>query len=133
MKDSDTTNLYSNKLGILNAIDKDIKYNILADKEKSILYEQEMDELDKKYFFDLFNRKIIEMNSSEYFKFILSLCPCEETDHITEENMEELSVLFYRVLTLKACERDSINAMEKMIPGHSKDYEKNRFLTTDTK
>ncbi|EKQ56203.1 MULTISPECIES: helix-turn-helix transcriptional regulator [unclassified Clostridium] len=132
LEDSDNTH-YSNKLGILNAIDKDVENNILAVEEKRVFFEQEMDELDKKYFFDLFNRKTSRMSPHEYFKFILSICPFSESDHISEEDMEELSVLFYRLVTLKAYERDSLNEMEKMIPGQSKKYEKNRFVTTCTK
>lgn len=132
LEDSDNAH-YSNKLGILNAIDKDIKNNILADEEKRVLFEHEMDELDKKYFFDLFNRRTSIMSPHEYFKFILSLCPFSELDHISEEDMEELSVLFYRLVTLKAYERDSLNELEKIDPGYSKRYEKNRFVTTNTK
>lgn len=132
LEDNDNT-FYSNKLGILNAIDKDINNNILAAKEKSDLYEKEMDKLYKKYFFDLFNRKTSRMNPHEYFKFILSLCPFSESDHINEEDIEELSVLFYRLVTLKAYERDSLNEFEKIDPGYSKRYEKNIFVTTCTK
>jgi transcriptional regulator with XRE-family HTH domain len=128
LEDVNSANLYSNRLGILKAIDKDIEKNVLADKEKSQVYENEMDELDKNYFFDLFNRRTSPMTPSEYFKFILSLCPFEETNHITEEDMEELSILFYRLLTLKSCERDSLNEIEKSLPGHSKKYEKDKFM-----
>lgn len=133
LEDVNSANLYSNRLGILKAIDKDIENNVLADKEKRQVYEHEMDKLDKNYFFDLFNRRTSSMTPSEYFKFILSLCPFKETDHITEEDMEELSTLFYRLLSLKSYERDSLNEMEKMIPGHSKKYEKDRFVTTNQK
>ena len=133
LEDVTSDNLYSNRLGILKAIDKDIENNILADKEKRELYEHEMIELDKKYFFDLFNRRTSTMTPSEYFKFILYLCPFREPDHITDEDMEELSILFYRFLSLKSHERDSLNEMEKLLPGHSKKYEKNNFVTTNSK
>lgn len=129
LEDSDNTH-YSNKLGILNAIDKDIKNNVLAAEDKRVLFEQELDELDKKYFFDLFNRKTSSMNPYEYFKFILSISPLDETNQISEEDMEELSVLFYRLVTLKAYERDSLNESEKIDPGNSKKYEKHNFLKT---
>lgn len=46
---------YLNKLGILNAIDKDIENTVLVEKEKSILYEDKINDLYKKYFFNLFN------------------------------------------------------------------------------
>lgn len=132
LEDSDNTH-YSNKLGILNAIDKDIKNNVLAAEDKRVLFEQELDELDKKYFFDLFNRKTSSMNPYEYFKFILSISPLDETNQISEEDMEELSVLFYRLVTLKAYERDSLNESEKIDPGNSKKYEKHNFLKTYAK
>lgn len=124
---------YSNKLGILNAIDKDIENTILVEKEKSILYEDKINDLYKKYFFDLFNWKTAKMNSHECFTFILSLSPLNKINHITEEDIEELSVLFNRLLSLKAYERDSLNEIEKKDSGHSKGYEKNNFLKTHTK
>ncbi|WP_160687652.1 helix-turn-helix transcriptional regulator [Clostridium sp. C2-6-12] len=133
LEDVNDANLYSNRLGILKAIDKDIENNVLADKEKRQVYENEMDELDKNYFFDLFNRRTSLMTPGEYFKFILSLCPLKETNHITEEDIEELSILFYRLLTLKSYERDSLNATEKILPGHSKKYEKYEFVTRNQK
>ena len=124
---------YSNKLGILNAIDKDIKNTILVEKEKSILYEDTINDLYKKYFFDLFNWKTAKMNPHEYFTFILSLSQLNEINYLTEEDIEELSILFNRLLSLKAYERDSLNELEKKNSGHSKRYEKNNFLTTHTK
>ena len=92
-----------------------------------------MNELYEKYFFDLFNWKTIKMKPNDYFKFILSLYPLDEIDNFTEEDLIELSILFYRFVTLKSHERNSINENEKIIPGNSKHYEKNNFLTTTTK
>lgn len=132
LEDNSNTN-YSNKLGILNAIDKDIKNTLNAEKEKCDLYEFEMKEAYEKYFFDLFYWKTSRMEPHEFFKFILSIYPFSETDYINEEDIEELSILFYRFLTLKRYERESLNKMEKMIPGQSKDYEKTRFVTINPK
>lgn len=53
--------------------------------------------------------KKINMMPHDYFKFILSLCPLIEINHLTNEDFNELSILFYRFLTLKAYERDAIN------------------------
>ncbi|AWK52533.1 XRE family transcriptional regulator [Clostridium beijerinckii] len=132
LEDSTNTH-YSNKLGILNALDKEISNTLNSEKEKCDVYEFEMKALYEKHFFDLFYWKTSRMQPQDYFKFILSLSSFSESDHITEEDMEELSILFYRLTTLKACERDSLNEMEKMTPGNSKKYEKNRFVTTSTK
>jgi transcriptional regulator with XRE-family HTH domain len=131
--DGDSTNFYSNKLELLKAIDKDIKNIIDVEKEKSDIYQFEMNELYKRHFFDLFNWKTSTMKPHDYFKFILSLCPLNETHHITEEDINELSILFYRFLTLKFHERNSLNENEKILPGNSKKYEKNNFITTTTK
>ncbi|GEQ21760.1 MULTISPECIES: helix-turn-helix domain-containing protein [Clostridium] len=133
LADGDNTNFYSNKLELLKAVDKDIKNIIDVDKEKSDSYQLEMNELYKKFFFELFNWKTSVMKPHDYFKFILSLCPLHETDHITEEDINELSILFYRFLTLKYHERNSLNEDEKILPGNSKKYEKNNFMTTTTK
>jgi hypothetical protein len=52
------------------------------------------------------------MPPHDYFKFILSLSPLNETNYLTEEDLNELSILFYRFLTLKAHERNAINENE---------------------
>jgi hypothetical protein len=49
------------------------------------------------------------MTPHDYFKFILSLCPLNETNNLIKEDLNELSVLFYRFLTLKVHERNIIN------------------------
>lgn len=49
------------------------------------------------------------MTPEDYFKFILSLYPLTETNDLTEEDLNKLSILFYRFLTLKTHERNSIN------------------------
>jgi transcriptional regulator with XRE-family HTH domain len=133
LADVDNKNFYSNKLELLKAIDKDIKNTIDVEKEKSDLYQSEMNTLYNNYFFDLFNWKTLGMKPHDYFNFILSLCPLHETDHISQEDINELSVLFYRFLTLKYYERNSLNEAEKILPGNSKKYEKINFLTTPTK
>lgn len=130
LSDCDNQNFYSNKLELIKSIEKDIKNTIDVDKEKSELYQFEMNELYKKYFFDLFNWKTLNMMPYDYFKFVLSLCPLNQIDSITEDDVNELSVLFSRFLDLKYHERNSFNESEKILPGNSKTYEKNNFLTT---
>jgi len=130
---SDNVNLYENKLELLKSIDKDIKNTIDVEDETSNTYELEMNELYKKYFFDLFNWRTIKMKPHEYFKFILSLCPLDEINNFTEEDLHELSILFYRFVTLKSHERNIINDHEQIVPCNTKHYEKNNFLTTNTK
>lgn len=133
LDNNDSVNSYANKLELIKAIDKDIKNTIDVEKEKSTQYELEMNELYNKSFFDLFNWKTIKMEPHDYFKFVLSLCPLDEINNFTEEDLHELSILFYRFVTLKSHERNSLNEDEKIIPGNSKNYEKNNFLTTTTK
>lgn len=133
LDNSDSVNPYANKLELLKSMDKDIKNTIDVEKEKSTQYELEMNELYNKYFFDLFNWKTIKMKPHDYFKFILSLCPLDQINNFTEEDFNELSILFYRFVNLKSYERNSLNEDEKIIPGNSKHYEKNNFLTTTAK
>lgn len=133
LDNGETTNFYSNKLELTKAIDKDIKNTIDVGEEKIKDYELRMNKLYKAYFFDLFNWKTIKMKPHDYFKFILSICPLHEIDYLTEDDLNELSALFYRFLTLKFHERSSINETENIVPDSSKQYEKNNFLTTTTK
>ena len=133
LESSDSVNLYANKLELLKSIDKDITNTIDVEDEKSNQYELEMSALYNKYFFDLFNWKTIKMKPHEYFKFILSLCPLDEINSFTEEDLHELSILFYRFVTFKSHERNIINDNEKIVSCNTKQYEKNNFLTTITK
>jgi len=133
LDNSNEVNPYANKLELLKSIDKDIKNTIDVEKEKSNQYEFDMNELYEKYFFDLFNWKTIKMKPHDYFKFVLSLCPLHEIENFTEEDLNELSILFYRFINLKSHERNSLNENENIMPGNSKRYEKNNFLTTTTK
>ena len=82
---------------------------INVEKENINNSELEITELYNKYFLDLFKWKTINMTPHDYFKFILSLYPLNETNHLTEEDLNELSILFYRFLTLKTHERNAIN------------------------
>ncbi len=81
---------------------------INAEKENTNNPESEITELYNKYFLDLFKWKTVNMTPHDYFKFILSLYPLNETTNLTEEDLNELSILFYRFLTLKAYERNAI-------------------------
>ena len=82
---------------------------INVEKENTNNLESEITELYNKYFLDLFKWKTINVTPHDYFKFILSLYPLSETNDLTEEDLNELSILFYRFLTLKAHERNAIN------------------------
>lgn len=82
---------------------------INVEKENINNSELEITELYNEYFLDVFKWKTINMTPHNYFKFILSLYPLNETTYLTEEDLNELSILFYRFLTLKAHERNAIN------------------------
>lgn len=97
-----------NELKTIKVVDKKLNNIINEEKENTNNSELEINELYNKYFSDLFKLKTINMNPHDYFKFILSLCPLTEVNHLTEEDLNELSVLFYRFLTLKVHERNVI-------------------------
>lgn len=78
-------------------------------------HDLDMAELYDKYFLDLFTWKTLDMTHDNYLKFILSLYPLEEIDHLTEEDFNELSVLFYKFLTLISIKRESIDNKIRMI------------------
>ncbi|AGX41482.1 helix-turn-helix domain-containing protein [Clostridium saccharobutylicum] len=98
--------LYTNNTEKTSLIELD---TINEEKENTNNLELEIAELYNKYFLDLFKWKTINMNPHDYFKFILSLYPLNETNHLTEEDLNELSILFYRFLTLKVHERNALN------------------------
>ena len=82
---------------------------INVEKENTNNLELGINELYNKYFLDLLKWKTINMTPQDYFKFILSLYPLNKTNNLTEEDFNELSILFYRFLTLKAHEINIIN------------------------
>lgn len=88
---------------------------INVEKENTNNSEPEIAKLYTKYFLDLFKWKTINMTPHNYFKFILSLYPLNQTNHLTEEDFNELSILFYRFLTLKTHERNAINENKVLI------------------
>lgn len=98
--------LDTNNIGKTHLIESD---NINAEKDITNNSELEIAELYNRYFLDLFKWKTVNMTPHDYFKFILSLCPLNETNELSEEDFNELSVLFYRFLTLKVFERNVIN------------------------
>ena len=108
----DVKDIAANSLNVIDpskVLDKSIKGDTDVQKEKINPYDLGMDELYKKYFLDLFNWKTLDMTPHDYFKFILSLYPLKETEHMTEEDFNELSILFYKFLTLISIKRDSID------------------------
>lgn len=60
------------------------------------------------------------MTPQDYFKFILSLYPSNGTNYLTEEDLNELSILFYRFLTLKVHERNAFNENKVLNPNFLK-------------
>lgn len=131
--DNPTTNIYADKIGMNEAIDYYIDITENAANSINKQHELAMKEQYEKYFFKLFNWKTINMQPKEYFKFILSISPLDMVNHLTECDLNELSVMFSRFVSLKSYERNALSESEKIVPGSSKNYEKNNFLTNHTK
>ena len=131
--DNPTTNIYADKIGMNEAIDYYIDITENADHSISKQHELDMKEQYEKYFFKLFNWKTINMQPKEYFKFILSISPLDTVNHLTECDLDELSVMFSRFVSLKSYERNALSESEKIVPGSSKNYEKNNFIINHIK
>lgn len=131
--DNPTTNIYADKIGMNEAIDYYIDITENAANSINKQHELDMKEQYEKYFFKLFNWKTINMQPKEYFKFILSISPLDTVNHLTECDLDELSVMFSRFVSLKSYERNALSESEKIVPGSSKNYEKNNFLINHTK
>lgn len=125
--------IYKNKLSINDAVSHNIKNTINNNNKQSESYEDEMCELYNKHFFELFNWKTINMQPKEYFEYMLSISPIHDIDFLTAQDISELAVMFSRFLLLKACERNTLNDNEKIVPGSSEKYEKNNFLNNGSK
>lgn len=131
--DNPTTNIYADKIEMNEAVKYYIDITANADNSISKQHEFDMKKQYEKYFFKLFNWKTINMQPKEYFKFILSISPLDMVNHLTECDLDELSVMFSRFVSLKSYERNALSESEKIVPGSSKNYEKNNFLTNHTK
>ena len=131
--DNPATNIYSDKIEMNEAVRNYIDNTINVDNGTNKQYEFDMNKLYEEYFFKLFNWKTINMQSKEYFKFILSISPLDTVNHLTECDLNELSVMFSRFVSLKCYERNALSESEKIVPGSSKNYEKNNFLNNHTK
>lgn len=131
--DSPTNNIYADKIEMNEAIKHYIDITDNADNSISKQHELDMRKQYEKYFFKLFNWKTIDMQPKEYFKFILSISPLDTVNHLTECDLDELSVMFSRFVSLKSYERNALSESEKIVPGSSKNYEKNNFFTNNTK
>lgn len=131
--DNPTTNIYADKIGMNEAVKYYIDITENADHSISKQHELDMKKQYEKYFFKLFNWKTIDMQPKEYFKFILSISPLDTVNHLTECDLDELSVMFSRFVSLKSYERNALSESEKIVPGSSKNYEKNNFLINHTK
>ncbi|MDU4848510.1 helix-turn-helix transcriptional regulator [Clostridium sp.] len=131
--DNPTTNIYADKIEMNEAIKHYIDMTTNADNSISKQHELDIKEQYEKYFFKLFNWKTMDMQPKEYFKFILSISPLDTVNHLTECDLDELSVMFSRFVSLKSYERNALSESEKIVPGSSKNYEKNNFLINHTK
>lgn len=131
--DNPTTNIYADKIEMNEAVKYYIDTNMNLDNNISKQYELDMKKQYEKYFFKLFNWKTIDMQPKEYFKFILSISPLDTVNHLTECDLDELSVMFSRFVSLKSYERNALSESEKIVPGSSKNYEKNNFIINHTK
>lgn len=131
--DNPTTNIYADKIEMNDAVKYYIDITANADNSISKQHEFDMKKQYEKYFFKLFNWKTINMQPKEYFKFILSISPLDTVNHLTEFDLDELSVMFSRFVSLKSYERNALSESEKIVPGSSKNYEKNNFLINHTK
>lgn len=122
-------NVNDNRDNIKKSIDKEISKTLDATTEEKLKFESKMDYLYKTYFSDLFFWKTSKLNAVEFFKFILSMCSVNEAQDLTERDIEEISILFYRVLQLKSAERYSLTKGNEVIPGHIEIYENRSFLS----
>lgn len=132
INDMDYTNIDILRKKTDDAMMNEIRNTV--DKKTSIqaTYSLQMKELYEKYFFDLFFWKTSTMNQIDYFKFILSIAPLDENKILTNEDVEELSNIFFRLLQFKNLERHSINETTKKIPNYDiKKFEANNFLRTN--
>ncbi len=129
----DNKHIYKNKISINDAVSQNIKNTLIKEDLQEESYNSTISQFYDKYFFKLFNWKTINMQPKEYFEFILSISPIHDIEYLTAEDISELSLMFSRFLSLKSCERSTLNEHEKIVPGSSKKYEENNFLNNGSK
>lgn len=133
IKDTNEPNINEIRSKVMDSMFNEIQNTIDVDPESELIYSLKMKELYDKYFFDLFYWKTSTMTPHEFFKFMLSISQFNEVTDLTESDIDELSIMFYRLLQLKSVERHSINESIGMIPidNYEEKFEYNNFLRTN--
>lgn len=129
---NDLVNDYSNinpRERVINALNNDIKNRIGVELKDEQEYDLKMNSIFEKYFFDLFFWKTSSMDNKTFFKFILSMSTNDSIAFLTDEDIEELAIIFSRLVSLKSAERESINKTNKINENYN-DIAKRNFLTS---
>lgn len=129
---NDLVNDYSNinpRERVINALNNDIKNRIGVELKDEQEYDLKMNSIFEKYFFDLFFWKTSSMDNKTFFKFILSMSTNDSIAFLTDEDIEELAIIFSRLVSLKSAERETINNTNK-INENFNDIAKRNFLTS---
>ena len=129
---NDLVNDYSNinpRERVINALNNDIKNRIGVELKDEQEYDLKMNSIFEKYFFDLFFWKTSSMDNKTFFKFILSMSTNDSIAFLTDEDIEELAIIFSRLVSLKSAERETINNTNK-INENLNDIAKRNFLTS---
>lgn len=129
---NDLVNDYSNinpRERIINALNNDIKNRIGVELKNEQEYDLKMNSIFEKYFFDLFFWKTSSMDNKTFFKFILSMSTNNSIAFLTDEDIEELAIIFSRLVSLKSAERETINNTNKINENYN-DIAKRNFLTS---
>ena len=129
---NDLVNDYSNinpRERVINALNNDIKNRIGVELKDEQEYDLKMNSIFEKYFFDLFFWKTSSMDNKNFFKFILSMSTNDSIAFLTDEDIEELAIIFSRLVSLKSAERETINNTNK-INENFNDIAKRNFLTS---
>ena len=69
------------------------------------------------------------MDNKTFFKFILSMSTNDSIAFLTDEDIEELAIIFSRLVSLKSAERETINNTNKINENYN-DIAKRNFLTS---
>ena len=129
---NDLVNDYSNinpRERVINALNNDIKNRIGVELKDEQEYDLKMNSIFEKYFFDLFFWKTSSMDNKTFFKFILSMSTNDSIAFLTDEDIEELAIIFSRLVSLKSAERETINNTNKINENYN-DIAKRNFLTS---
>lgn len=133
LRDSDSVDIGSLQSKTFDAMFRD---HCVSNSDKNELFNHnlKMNSLYNDYFHDLFFWKTRTMNPHEFFNFILSISPFTEIQFLSKEDIEELSIIFYRFLQLKSIERNHLTDLQDdaLLDSHSvEEFEKTSFLKTE--